>query len=63
MKLIPYPKILVTERKLHDMTIRLDGLYDIMVVLERKIEDTKLKRRFVEMNAITLDNVYRLMIN
>ncbi len=51
------------ERKLHDMTIRLDGLYDIIVELEEKIEDAKLKRRSVEMNAITLDNVYRLMIN
>lgn len=51
------------ERKLHDMTIRLDGMYDIMVELEEKIEDAKLKRRSVEMNAITLDNVYRLMIN
>ena len=51
------------DRKLHDMTIRLDGLYDIMVELEEKIEDAKLKRRSVEMNAITLDNVYRLMIN
>ena len=51
------------ERKLHDMTIRLDGLYDIIVELEEKIEDAKLKRRSVEMNAITLDNVYKLMIN
>lgn len=51
------------ERKLHDMTIRLDGLYDIMVELEEKIEDAKLKRRSVEMNAITLENVYQLMIN
>ena len=51
------------DRKLQDMTIRLDGLYDIMVELEEKIEDAKLKRRSVEMNAITLDNVYRLMIN
>jgi site-specific DNA recombinase len=51
------------ERKLHDMTIRLDGLYDIIVELEEKIEDAKLKRRSVELNAITLDNVYKLMIN
>lgn len=35
------------------MTIRLDGLYDIMVELEEKIEDAKLKRRSVEMNAVT----------
>ena len=51
------------DRKLHDMTIRLDSLYDIIVELEGKIEDAKLKRRSIEMNAITLDNVYKLMIN
>lgn len=27
------------ERKLHDMTLRLDSLYDIIVELEGKIED------------------------
>lgn len=51
------------DRKLHDMTIRLDGLYDIIVELEEKIKEEKLKRHSVEMNAITLDNVYKLMIN
>jgi len=51
------------ERKLHDMTIRLDGLYDIIVELEEKIEDAKLRRQSVERDAITLDNVYKLMIN
>lgn len=51
------------ERKLHDMTIRLDGLYDIIVELEEKIEDAKLRRQSVEREAITLDNVYKLMIN
>jgi site-specific DNA recombinase len=45
------------------MTVRLDVLYDIIVVLEEKIEDAKLMRPSVESNAITLDNVYKLMIN
>ncbi len=45
------------------MTIRLDGLYDTMVELEEKIEDAKLRRQSVERDAITLDNVYKLMIN
>jgi len=49
--------------KLHDMTIRLDSLYDIIVEVEERIKDEKLKRHSVEMNAITLDNVYKLMIN
>ena len=51
------------DRKLHDITIRLDRLYDIMVELEEKIEDAKLRRQSVERDAITLDNVYKLMIN
>ncbi|RXI40144.1 recombinase family protein [Clostridium tetani] len=51
------------ERKLHDMTIRLDGLYDIMVELEDKIEDAKLRLQSVVRDAITLDNVYKLLIN
>ncbi len=51
------------ERKLHDMTIRLDGLYDTMVELEERIEDAKLRRSSVEMQAITLDNVYKIMLH
>ncbi len=51
------------ERKLHDMTIRLDGLYDIIVELEEIIEDVKLRRQSIERDAITLDNVYKIMIN
>lgn len=34
-----------------------------MVELEEKIEDAKLRRQSVERDAITLDNVYKLMIN
>jgi len=48
------------ERKLHDMTLRLDGLYDIIVELEEKIEDVKLRRKAVEQDAITLENIYTL---
>ena len=45
------------ERMLHDMTLRLDGLYDVIVELEEKIEDVKLRRKAVEQDAITLDNI------
>jgi len=51
------------ERKLHDMTLRLDGLYDTIVELEEQIEDAKLRRSSIEMEAITLDNVYKIMKN
>ena len=51
------------ERKLHDMTLRLDGLYDVIVELEEKIEDVKLRRKAVEQDAITLENIYTLLAN
>ena len=51
------------ERKIHDMTLRLDGLYDIIVELEEKIEDVLLRRKAVEQDAITLENIYTLLTN
>ena len=51
------------ERKVHDMTLRLDGLYDIIVELEEKIEDVLLRRKAVEQDAITLENIYTLLAN
>ena len=51
------------ERKIHDMTLRLDALYDTMVELEERIEDGKLRKSSIEMEAITLDNVYKIMQN
>ena len=51
------------EQKIHDMTLRLDGLYDIIVELEEKIEDVLLRRKAVEQDAITLENIYTLLAN
>ena len=41
----------------------LDGLYDTIVELEERIEDAKLRKSSIEMETITLDNIYRLMLN
>lgn len=51
------------ERKIHDMTLRLDALYDMIVELEERIEDAKLRKSSIEMETITLDNIYKLMLN
>lgn len=51
------------ERKLHDMTLRLDGLYDVIVELEEKIEDAQMRKQSVEAQAITLENIYKIMLN
>ncbi len=32
------------EKKIHDMTLRLDALYDTIVELEERIEDAKLRK-------------------
>ena len=45
------------------LTLRLDGLYDTIVELEERIEDAKLRRSSIEMEAITLENVYKIMKN
>ena len=49
--------------KIHDMTLRPDALYDAMVELEKRIEDARLRKSSIEMEAITLDNVYIIMQN
>ena len=51
------------ERKLHDMTLRLDALYDVIVELEEKIEDARLRRDAITQQAITLENIYKIMVN
>ena len=51
------------DRKLRDMTMRLDSLYDTIAELEECIKDANLRREAVEIQAITLDNIYKIMIN
>ena len=41
----------------------IDSLYDIIVELEEKIEDVKLRRKAVEQDAITVENIYTLLAN
>lgn len=49
------------ERKIHDMTIRLDSLYDMIVEIEEKIEDASLRRKSIEIEAITMENIYKIL--
>lgn len=51
------------ERKLNDMTARLDSLYDVMEEIELKIVDVNLRRKAVEQDSLTLDNIYMLLAN
>lgn len=49
------------ERKLHDMTLRLDALYDTIAEIEKKVEDAKLRRKSVEAEFITMENIYKIL--
>lgn len=51
------------ERKLKDMSARLDSLYDTIKDLEECIEDASLRRAAMEEEALTLDNVYKLLLS
>ena len=44
-------------RKLRSLT------YHISLELEERIEDAKLRKSSIEMETITLDNIYKLMLN
>ena len=49
------------ERKLHDMTLRLDALYDTVVEIEEKVEDARLRKKSVEAEFIPMENIYKIL--
>ena len=49
------------ERKINDMTQRLDGLYDSIVEVEQLIAEATLKRNGIEEDAISLQNIYEIL--
>ncbi len=51
------------ERKIHDMTVRMDELYEVIVNLETRIEGVRLLRVVVETEAIYVENLFKIMQN
>lgn len=49
------------ERKVHDMILRLDSLYDVLAEIEDKINDAKCRKKAIEVETLTLDNIYRIL--
>ena len=49
------------ERKLKDMSMRLDALYESIVEVEELIADATLKRDGIEEDAISLKNIYQIL--
>lgn len=43
--------------------MRLDALYDTISELEEKIEDASLRKKAMEEETMTLDNIYKLLLS
>lgn len=51
------------DRKLQDMNQRLDDSYDFMYELEDKIEEPYAKKKSIDMSAVTVNNIYKVLLN
>lgn len=51
------------ERKIQDMTTRLESLYETMIDLEGLIKDAQLRKNAIEEDVMTMENIYRLLLS
>ncbi len=51
------------ERKLRDLNARLDGMYETIAELDELIADANLRKKAMEEEAVTLENIYRILLN
>lgn len=51
------------DRKILDMTTRLDALYENIAEIESNIEDARFRKKAAEEKALTLENIYKILIH
>ena len=51
------------ERKLNDLQDRLNNMYDEIADLEELMEELKIRKKNIEMEKISVDNIYRYLLN
>lgn len=51
------------DRKILDMTTRLDALYDNIAEIESNIEDVRFRKKAAEEKALTLENIYKILMH
>lgn len=51
------------DRKILDMTTRLDALYDNIAEIESNIEDARFRKKAAEEKALTLENIYKILMH
>lgn len=57
------PDVRFYDKKLQDMNERLDKIYDTMYELEERIKDAQMRKKAIEVQSITLDNIYKILQN
>lgn len=51
------------DRKILDMTTRLDALYENIAEIESNIEDARFRKKAAEEKALTLENIYKILMH
>lgn len=51
------------KRKKHDLSLRLDKLYDKIEEMETSLEDAKRRKQSLENNKASSDNIYKILMN
>ena len=51
------------KRKKHDLSLRLNKLYDKIEKMENSLEDAKRGKQSLETNKVSSDNIYKILMN
>lgn len=49
------------DRKIKDMTTRIDSMYDVIAEIEEKIDDARYRKHAIEEKSLTFENIYRIL--
>ena len=49
------------DRKIKDMTTRIDSMYDVIVEIEEMIDDARYRKQAIEEKSLTFENIYRIL--
>ena len=51
------------DRKIRDMTARIDSMYDVIAEIEEKIEDARYRKQAIEEKSLTFENIYQILVH
>ena len=51
------------DRKIRDMTVRIDSMYDVIAEIEEKIDDARYRKHAIEEKSLTFENIYRILVH